>query len=62
MILAKLAFNVHVEHPHGFLLNYLASMELVKHEGFAQKALNFLNDRFTMLIQLLYFGLLSLSA
>jgi cyclin L len=44
LMLAKLAFNVHVEHPHGFLLNYLSSLDLVKQDGFAQHALNLLND------------------
>jgi hypothetical protein len=60
MILAKLAFNVHVEHPHGFLLNYLSSMELVKHDGFAQQALNFLNDRYILLTEFVHFCLLSI--
>ncbi len=44
LLLAKLAFNVHVEHPHGFLLNYMSSMELTI-QDFAQRALNYLNDR-----------------
>ncbi len=35
-ILTKLAFEVHVEHPHGFLVNYLASMGLVQVPGLAQ--------------------------
>jgi hypothetical protein len=43
-ILSKLAFNVHVEHPHGFLLNYISSLELSNVKGFPQKALNYAND------------------
>ncbi len=49
-ILAKLAFNVHVEHPHGFLLNYLSSLGLSSKKEFCQKALNYLNDRYDNLI------------
>lgn len=43
-VLAKLAFNVHVQHPHGFLLNILNSLNLTQNKDFVQKAWNFLND------------------
>ncbi|KAJ3325122.1 Cyclin-L1 [Boothiomyces sp. JEL0866] len=44
-ILAKLSFNVHVEHPHGFMMNYLSSLGLSDHPRIPQLALNYLNDR-----------------
>jgi hypothetical protein len=44
-VLAKLGFNVHVEHPHGYLLNYISAMELNEIPNFAQDAIDYLNDR-----------------
>lgn len=45
-ILAKLAFNVHVEHPDGFLLHYLASLGFARDLTMSQLSINYLNDRF----------------
>lgn len=53
-ILAKLAFNVHVEHPHGFLLNYISSLGLSEIPKFAQKALNYVNDSLCTVAPVLY--------
>jgi ACT domain-containing protein len=43
-ILAKLGFSVHVEHPHGYLLNILNSLSLTDNAQLVQKAWNVLND------------------
>ena len=51
-ILAKLAFNVHVESPHGYLLNYISSLNL--DTQFAQNALEYLNDSFATIVHCLY--------
>ena len=51
-ILAKLAFNVHVEHPHGYLFNYISSMNLGN--KFAQLALEYLNDSFATIVHCIY--------
>ncbi|KAJ3334990.1 Cyclin-L1, partial [Kappamyces sp. JEL0680] len=45
-ILASLGFNVHVEHPHGFLLHYLSSLDLAGDKALCQLALNYLHDRY----------------
>jgi hypothetical protein len=44
-ILGLLGFNVQVQHPHGYLINYLKSLEMDDNSQFAQKAWNYLNDR-----------------
>jgi hypothetical protein len=44
-LLAKLGFNVHVQHPHGFMINYLQSLGLSDRADIAQTAWNYLNDR-----------------
>ncbi|KAJ3078585.1 hypothetical protein HK102_004384 [Quaeritorhiza haematococci] len=44
-ILAKLGFNVHVQHAYGFMINYLKILNLADNREFAQKAWNYLNDR-----------------
>ncbi|KAI9365495.1 cyclin-like protein [Zopfochytrium polystomum] len=43
-ILVKLGFNVQVQHPHGFMINYLQSLDLSDDKDFAQLAWNYLND------------------
>ncbi|OAJ45363.1 hypothetical protein BDV3_002945 [Batrachochytrium dendrobatidis] len=43
-LLVALGFNVQVQHPHGFLVNYLQSLDLARIDGFVQKAWNYLND------------------
>ncbi|KAJ1555456.1 Cyclin-L2 [Nowakowskiella sp. JEL0078] len=43
-ILAKLGFNVHVQLPYGFLINYLKAFELDGDKRVVQKAWNYLND------------------
>ncbi|KAJ3282968.1 cyclin-like protein [Rhizoclosmatium globosum] len=45
-ILARLGFQVHVQHPHGFMVNYLQSLGLAtgEHTEFAQYCWNCLND------------------
>jgi hypothetical protein len=48
-ILSKLGFNVHVQHPHGFMINYLQSLGLTDEKDFAQKSWNYLNDRWIYL-------------
>ena len=45
-ILAKLGFNVRVQHPHGFMINYLQSLGLADNKQLTQMAWNYLNDRF----------------
>ena len=51
-ILAKLGFNVHVEHPHGYLFNYISTMNLGP--KFAQESLEYLNDSFATIVHCLY--------
>ncbi|KAI8908495.1 cyclin-like protein [Gorgonomyces haynaldii] len=53
-ILGKLAFEVHVEHPHGYLINFLQSLDLIDHPSFPQKAWNYLNDSYRTLVCVLY--------
>ncbi|KAI8902064.1 cyclin [Globomyces pollinis-pini] len=53
-ILAQLAFNVHVELPHGFMLNYLSSLELSDHPELPQIALNYLHDSLRTISCVLY--------
>eukprot|EP00842_Homolaphlyctis_polyrhiza_P006881 jgi/Hompol1/782/HPOL_005412-RA len=43
-VLAKLGFNVHVQHPHAFLINYLQALGLASNQELKQKAWNYLND------------------
>ncbi|KAJ3240804.1 hypothetical protein HDU81_002657 [Chytriomyces hyalinus] len=43
-ILARLGFNVHVQHPHGFMVNYLQSLGLAANKELAQFCWNCLND------------------
>ena len=43
-VLAKLGFDVHVQHPHGFLLNMLNALNLTSHQELVQLAWNYLND------------------
>ncbi|KAI8927282.1 cyclin-like protein [Entophlyctis helioformis] len=43
-ILDKLGFNVHVQHPHGFMVNYVQSLDLARNHALVQHAWNFLND------------------
>ncbi|KAJ3138151.1 hypothetical protein HK100_000084 [Physocladia obscura] len=45
-ILARLGFNVNVQHPHGFMVNYLQSLGLasIEKKEFAQFCWNCLND------------------
>ncbi|KAI9104818.1 cyclin-like protein [Phlyctochytrium arcticum] len=43
-ILCKLGFNIQVQQPHGFMMNYLQGMNLVDNEELAQKAWNYMND------------------
>ncbi|KAL2914273.1 hypothetical protein HK105_206219 [Polyrhizophydium stewartii] len=43
-LLAKLGFNVHVQHPHGFMINYLQSLDLTSNKELMQRAWNYLND------------------
>ncbi|RKO86687.1 cyclin-like protein [Blyttiomyces helicus] len=43
-ILCKLGFNVQVQQPHGFMINYLRSLELTDDEELTQKAWNYMND------------------
>lgn len=45
-ILGLLGFNVQVQHPHGFMINYLKSLELQDNHDLAQRAWNYLNDRY----------------
>ncbi|KAI9208543.1 cyclin-like protein [Polychytrium aggregatum] len=44
-ILVKLGFNVHVQHPHGFMINYLRSLGMADNREMAQQAWNYVNDR-----------------
>lgn len=44
-ILRALGFNVHVQHPHGIMINYLQSLGLASNRGLCQKAWNYLNDQ-----------------
>lgn len=44
-ILTKLGFNVQVQQPHGFMINYLKCLNMEDDEEFAQKAWNYMNDR-----------------
>ena len=53
-ILGKLGFEVHVEHPHGFMINYMQSLELSSHPVFPQKAWNYLNDSYKTISCVLY--------
>ncbi|KAJ3125541.1 Cyclin-L1 [Nowakowskiella sp. JEL0407] len=43
-ILAKLGFNVHVQLPHAFMINYLKALELDGDKIVCQMAWNYLND------------------
>ncbi|TPX63989.1 hypothetical protein SpCBS45565_g06186 [Spizellomyces sp. 'palustris'] len=43
-ILCKLGFNVQVQQPHGFMMNYLQGMNVVDNEDLAQRAWNYMND------------------
>ncbi|KAJ1339002.1 hypothetical protein BSLG_006141 [Batrachochytrium salamandrivorans] len=43
-VLVKLGFNVQVQHPHGFLINYLQSLDLAHSNELVQRAWNYLND------------------
>jgi hypothetical protein len=43
-VLAKLGFDVHVQHPHGFLLNMLNALNLTSNQDLVQLAWNYLND------------------
>ncbi len=49
-ILGLLGFNVQVQHPHGFMINYLKSLELEDNHDLAQRAWNYLNDRYEEVI------------
>lgn len=42
-VLKELGFNVHVQHPHKLMLNYLQVLK--QGDDMAQKAWNYLNDR-----------------
>lgn len=46
IVLRELGFNVHVQHAHGLLINYLKALDLNENLYFCQKALNYLNDMF----------------
>ncbi|TPX59785.1 hypothetical protein PhCBS80983_g02208 [Powellomyces hirtus] len=43
-ILCKLGFNVQVQQPHGFMINYMQSLDIAENEELAQTAWNYLND------------------
>ena len=43
-ILSALAFNVHVTHPYGYLINYLQALDLHSHQSLCQSAWNDVND------------------
>ncbi|KAJ3299431.1 hypothetical protein HK104_008937 [Borealophlyctis nickersoniae] len=43
-ILTKLGFNVQVQHPHGFMINYVQSLGLADDKELSQLAWNFMND------------------
>ncbi|KND01998.1 uncharacterized protein SPPG_02504 [Spizellomyces punctatus DAOM BR117] len=43
-ILCKLGFNVQVQQPHGFMMNYLQGMNMVDNEDLTQRAWNYMND------------------
>ncbi|TPX39511.1 hypothetical protein SeMB42_g06348 [Synchytrium endobioticum] len=53
-ILAKLGFNVQVEHPYGYMINYLQSLGLSDDEEFSQIAWNFLNDSYRTNVSVCY--------
>ncbi|KAJ3179754.1 Cyclin-L1 [Gaertneriomyces sp. JEL0708] len=53
-ILVKLGFNVHVQHPHGFMINYLQSLGLAGNDKLAQMAWNYMNDGLRTNIYVLY--------
>jgi len=57
-ILKELAFNVHVQHPHKLVINYLKILNQIENLG--QKAWNYMNDRFLFLSFLLFLLLLLL--
>ncbi|TPX35757.1 hypothetical protein SmJEL517_g02009 [Synchytrium microbalum] len=53
-ILAKLGFNVRVEHPYGYMINYLQSLGLADDEEFSQMAWNYLNDSYRTNVSVCY--------
>lgn len=44
-ILRALGFNIHVQHPHGIMVNYLQSLGLASRRDLCQRAWNYLNDQ-----------------
>ncbi|KAJ3191621.1 hypothetical protein HK101_007559 [Irineochytrium annulatum] len=44
-ILCRLGFDVQVQHPHGYMINYLQSLGLAEDRVLLQTAWNYLNDR-----------------
>ncbi|KAI8820265.1 cyclin-L1, partial [Fimicolochytrium jonesii] len=53
-ILCMLGFNVQVQQPHGFMINYLRSLDVAENEQLAQTAWNYLNDGLRTNIYTLY--------
>jgi hypothetical protein len=43
-LLRTLGFNVHVQHAHGVMVNYLQSLRLTSDTALSQRAWNYLND------------------
>ncbi|KAJ3022654.1 hypothetical protein HKX48_005584 [Thoreauomyces humboldtii] len=53
-ILCKLGFNVQVQQPHGFMINYMQSLDIAENEELAQSAWNYLNDGLRTIIYVCY--------
>ncbi|KAJ3053389.1 hypothetical protein HK097_004396 [Rhizophlyctis rosea] len=53
-ILTKLAFNVQVQHPHGFMINYLQALGLTSNEKLMQRAWNYMNDSCRTIVSVCY--------
>lgn len=53
LILRDVAFVLHVEHPHKYVVNYLNQLEQL---DLAQTAWNYLNDRFVLCLSFVFRG------
>ncbi|KAJ3045529.1 hypothetical protein HDV00_009186 [Rhizophlyctis rosea] len=53
-ILTKLAFNVQVQHPHGFMINYLQALGLTSNEALTQMAWSYMNDSGRTIVSVCY--------